>query len=436
MAIPLVALMLFATVGLGGLVLLVLLLANQQTRKLGLVLLGLLAIFPCLGLVIYAGLGASRAVSVAQESVTVENSTPTYRQQTFLTADGQVIATNHFQEFAHAAPTQFATPATHHAAGQSPNWVRLAVVFSVCLGLLMLIRHSSEAMRIGLAITASAIGLVMLWMFLSAPRSASMTQAERTQATVDRLRADNQQRIEEAKARAYRKAEEVKARTRATTDKLIAQSRARSAKNRDVSHKSEADQAFDKLTEPKIDLEQGDSAPEQSADAEAASLESLGSDLAEEETAEEETLAVEAVEEETVENESTTSEAAAEIAVEEPAPTAEPAVASMASQPTGPAEPAAPTEIAPPSPPPAPDVGEARQPAAGASGGSQLNHANLEVVTIFSCLVLLVLAGVFGLLKIDEATGQRYSKRLLIGVPAAIIGFLLLLALLDDLDFI
>lgn len=53
----------------------------------------------------------------------------------------------------------------------------------------------------------------------------------------------------------------------------------------------------------------------------------------------------------------------------------------------------------------------------------------LEIVVVLSCCVLGLIAAAYGLLRIDSATNQRYSKRLFIGVPVGIIGMLLVLAL-------
>lgn len=55
----------------------------------------------------------------------------------------------------------------------------------------------------------------------------------------------------------------------------------------------------------------------------------------------------------------------------------------------------------------------------------------LDSLTLVGGLVLLLVGGVLGLLKLDEATKGYYSKRLFIGVPAVIIGLLLLFVTLD-----
>lgn len=47
-------------------------------------------------------------------------------------------------------------------------------------------------------------------------------------------------------------------------------------------------------------------------------------------------------------------------------------------------------------------------------------------ISLLGALVLLLIGGVYGLLKLDEATKGYYTKRLFIGVPVAIIGVILL----------
>ena len=57
----------------------------------------------------------------------------------------------------------------------------------------------------------------------------------------------------------------------------------------------------------------------------------------------------------------------------------------------------------------------------------------MQVVGILSSLALCVVGLVYGLLKIDTWTKGYYTKRLFLGVPAAIIGFVALVALLNSL---
>jgi len=56
--------------------------------------------------------------------------------------------------------------------------------------------------------------------------------------------------------------------------------------------------------------------------------------------------------------------------------------------------------------------------------------ANLARITFAAGGVLTLLAGVFGLLKLDEATRGYYTGRLLLGVPVALVSIILLLSLL------
>ncbi|WP_146589429.1 hypothetical protein [Posidoniimonas polymericola] len=74
----------------------------------------------------------------------------------------------------------------------------------------------------------------------------------------------------------------------------------------------------------------------------------------------------------------------------------------------------------------------------------QLDHAYkvwrrgdlVNGLTLLTGAVLLLLGGVFGLLKLDEATKGYYTKRLFIGVPAAIIGVLLLAVVLEAMGIV
>lgn len=74
----------------------------------------------------------------------------------------------------------------------------------------------------------------------------------------------------------------------------------------------------------------------------------------------------------------------------------------------------------------------------------QLDHAYkrwrrgdvVEGLALTAGAVLLLVGGVFGLLKLDEATKGYYTKRLFIGVPAAIIGVFLLVVALDAMGIV
>lgn len=61
-------------------------------------------------------------------------------------------------------------------------------------------------------------------------------------------------------------------------------------------------------------------------------------------------------------------------------------------------------------------------------------HRRQAADTLFGwCVgVLLLVGGVYALLKLDEATRGYYTKRLFVGIPAAIIGVWMLVLLLDD----
>jgi hypothetical protein len=55
---------------------------------------------------------------------------------------------------------------------------------------------------------------------------------------------------------------------------------------------------------------------------------------------------------------------------------------------------------------------------------------SIAVIAIFGGLALLGLALIYGLLKLDTWTRGYYTKRLFLGVPAAIIAVVVLLAFL------
>jgi len=512
MAVSYIALMLFAGVALGGLALLVVLLANRQTRVLGLVLLGLLAVVPCTGLFWLYLLAPVKHQVAYDEADTAVVQHSQLHQQTIEMADGSQIETNRF--LVHPVEPSSAngyaeTRELSSAARMSmnPGLLELIILASVLIGVAMLIKHSNRSALLWLFGGAAVVGLLLLVSLVS-----------------------------------YQGVEKLTSVAPINTPVPIG-----------------TDQAFDQLTEPKIALND----PEQSTE-----------DAAEEPMESSDSTANESMASESVagESESSASESdsASSTALQTPAASAEEAgsaaeVADSAT-PVTPSPPPAPavedaqlshTESASENAPREPATGEppawvqnppkrigdvyrrvvqttgattdacynqaddefrkvlysylrdqgqpviannlpnyysltnaqlrkrfwrdeylekvqypgqaspgrklfvlvevspkdgnwlvdaiAKHPTAYVNGGpaqpasrarTGVRSSDMEAVTIISCLVLLSVAGVFGLLKLDEATSQRYTKRLLIGVPAAIIGFLLLLALLDDLDFI